>query len=60
MKKELLSLIESFEHTSQFEAMNMLLSHFYNYHMISMDDLNELASALEVKLKETYDYLTNE
>lgn len=60
MKKELLTLIESFKHTNQFEAMNMLLSYFYDYHMITMEDLNELASALEVKLKETFDYLTNE
>jgi hypothetical protein len=43
MKKELLSLIKSFEHLSQFEAMNMLLSYFYNYHMITMDELNELS-----------------
>jgi hypothetical protein len=60
MKKELLNLIESFEQLSQFEAMNMLLSYFYNYHMITMDELNELASVLEVKLKEKFDYLTNE
>jgi hypothetical protein len=60
MKKELLNLIESFENTSQFKAMNMLLSYFYNYHMITMDELNELASVLEVKLKEKFDYLTNE